>query len=117
MFISEEAHKKTATFLVSSATNETLSEVSEGKMWFSTMRQSLGNRISASSVWLLMYVMGYVVKVWHFCGLPLTLNQAFVTVRHCNPLLRKCSSSLPGTPLDQAMLPATTTFNIYAAVE
>lgn len=61
MFISEEAHEKTATFLVNSATSATLSEVSEGKLWFGTMRQSLGNRISASSVRLLMYVMGYFI--------------------------------------------------------
>ena len=42
-----------------SALNGTLFEVVVGKMWFSTTRQSLGNRISASSVWLLMYVMDY----------------------------------------------------------
>lgn len=53
----EEAQKRTATFLVNSAPNGTLFEVLVAKMWFSTTRQSLGNRISASSVWLLMYVM------------------------------------------------------------
>lgn len=57
----EEAQKRTATFLVNSALNGTLFEVLVGKMWFSITKWSLGNRISASRVWLLMYVMDYFV--------------------------------------------------------
>lgn len=58
-FSLEEAQKRTVAFLVNSALNGTLFEVLVGKMWFSTTRQSLGNRISAASVWLLTYVMDY----------------------------------------------------------
>lgn len=54
----EEAEKRTATFLVNSAPNETLFEVSVGKMWFSRAWET---RVFPYSVWLLMYAMGYLV--------------------------------------------------------